>query len=146
MWIHRQRKLNCLNIKQGDSTYYGVWCIGSLLCCLDCTFRHTSVIKSNFWACTLYCAEIWWVLHTVLYYIGDIICAGIRPVQTILGYWVSCITLPFNNQYLSVLLIPFQFTPPSISSDSVSVFFTLCILDIKTYNFYFFLHWHHVIH
>lgn len=65
------------------------------------------------------------------------------PVQTILGYWVSSLNLPFNNlssRCFFVLFILFQFTVPSISSDSVSVFHTLSTLDVKSFHFYFFLH------
>lgn len=43
--MHHQRKLNCLNIKQGDNSYYGIWCICSLLCCLDSIFGHLKVCK-----------------------------------------------------------------------------------------------------
>lgn len=43
--MHHQRKLNCLNIKQGDNSYYGIWCICSLLCCLGSIFRHLQVCK-----------------------------------------------------------------------------------------------------
>lgn len=43
--MHHQRKLNCLNIKQGDNSYYGIWCICSLLCCLDSIFGHLQVCK-----------------------------------------------------------------------------------------------------